>query len=99
MEINYEEPSNTGFTIYSKSGCNNCIKIKTLLKEKNFEFNVIDCDEYIIEDKENFLLFIKQKANQDCKYFPIIFYDGIFIGSYNETIKYIDEKFLSIDDF
>ena len=71
--MEFEKPNETGFTVYTKSGCPNCNKVKILLKEKNFVFNVIDCDEYLIEDKENFLLFIQQTAKQSCKMFPFVF--------------------------
>jgi glutaredoxin len=97
--INFEEPSQNGFTIYSKSGCHNCLKIKSLLKDKNLVFNIIDCDEYLIEDKTNFLLFVKEKAKQECNFFPMVFNDGVFIGGYNETKEYIDKNILSFDDF
>lgn len=99
MESNFEEPSTNGYTIYSKSGCHNCNKVKTLLKDKNLVFNIIDCDEYLIEDKNNFLLFIKEKAKQECKFFPIVFINGVFVGGYNETKEYIDKNILSFDDF
>ena len=46
MEI--PEPKNGEFTVYSKSGCINCVKVKTLLKDKNLKFIVIDCDEYVL---------------------------------------------------
>ena len=36
MEI--EEPLKTGFTVYSKSGCPNCTKVKKLLTEKRVFF-------------------------------------------------------------
>lgn len=52
MEI--ENPSESGFTIYSKSGCSNCIKVKKLLNDKNLKFNLINSDEYLIEDKDFF---------------------------------------------
>jgi glutaredoxin len=48
MEI--EEPLKTGFTVYSKSGCPNCTKVKKLLIEKKLFFVEINCDDYIIED-------------------------------------------------
>ena len=38
MEIQFEYPSKNGFTIYSKSGCHNCSKIKKLLTEKHLFF-------------------------------------------------------------
>ena len=44
MEFQFERPRNNGFSVYSKSGCPNCTKVKKLLKEKNLLFNVIDCD-------------------------------------------------------
>jgi glutaredoxin len=96
MEI--DKPIEKGFTIYSKSGCPNCLKAKGFLKEKNFIINVINCDEYIIEDKEFFLSFIKEIACQEVKLFPMIFYDGKFIGGLNETVSFSDKLLLSFED-
>ena len=96
--MEFEEPIKSGFTIYSKSGCINCSKVKSLLKEKKLIFSVIDCDEYIIENKEDFLLFIKDKANREYKMFPMVFYDGSFIGGYTETQEYTDKLLLSFEE-
>ena len=96
--MEFEKPNKNGFTVYSKSGCPNCNKVKILLKEKNLLFNVVDCDDYLIEDKENFLLFVEQIANQSLKLFPIVFNDTIFIGGLNETKEYIDKLFLSFEE-
>ena len=95
MEI--EEPFKTGFTVYSKSGCPNCTKVKKLLTEKTVFFVEIDCDDYIIEDKEKFLLFIKERANKEYKTFPMVFNDGNFIGGFTETQDYFN-KLLSFDE-
>jgi glutaredoxin len=100
--MEFIEPSILGFTVYSKSGCPNCLKIKSLLKEKNLLFVVVDCDEYILEEKEAFLLFIKNLTcakNEDRFLFPIVFYDKQFIGGYKETCEYIDKLLLSFEDF
>jgi len=96
MEI--ENPSECGFTIYSKSGCPNCIKVKNLLKDNNIIFNLIDSDEYIIEDKDFFLKFIKEISNAEVKSFPIIFYDKKLIGGYSETINFINKLILAFDN-
>ena len=96
MEI--ELPANIGFTIYSKPGCLNCNKIKTLLKEKKMLFKEIMCDEYLIEDKVEFLEFIKNLTQEECKIFPIIFFDGKFVGGYDETLVYIEKKMLTFED-
>lgn len=96
--MNFEEPKISGFTIYSKSGCPNCNKVKTLLNEKNIIFFLVDCDEYIFDHKEKFLLFIKEIANKECKTFPMVFYDNTFVGGYNETQEYVDKLFLSFDE-
>lgn len=95
MEI--EEPFKTGFTVYSKSGCPNCTKVKKLLAEKKVFFIDIDCDDYIIEDKEKFLFFIKERANKEYKTFPMVFNDGNFIGGFTETHDYFN-KLLSFDE-
>jgi glutaredoxin len=96
--MEFTEPNKKGFTIYSKSGCPNCNKVKVLLKEKKLLFTIVDCDEYILEDKELFLLFIKEIANKECKMFPMVFHDGILIGGYKETQEMIEKIFLSFDD-
>jgi glutaredoxin len=96
--MEFVKPSDIDFTIYSKSGCPNCSNIKKILKSKNLFFNVVDCDDYIIEDKVNFLLFIKDLSKREIKQFPIIFHTGNIIGGYNETIDFIDKLFISFED-
>ena len=71
---------------------------KKMLKDKNLIFNVVDCDDYIIEDKENFLLFIKDLSQREIKQFPIIFHDGVIVGGYKETKELLDKLFLSFDN-
>jgi glutaredoxin len=95
--MEFERPIKKGFTIFSKSGCPNCNKVKALLQEKKEYFVVINCDEYIIENKENFLLFIKEISTTDHKIFPFVFHDGFFIGGYQETQKYIDKLLLTFE--
>jgi len=95
MEI--ELPSEIGFTIYSKSGCPNCLKVKKILHENKLSFNIINSDEYILEDKEYFLNFIKELSGIEVKSFPIIFYEKAFIGGYKEIIEIIDELLLAFD--
>jgi len=92
MEI--KKPSNTGFTIYSKSGCINCLKVKKMLQEKKLLYNYIDCDEYLIDKKEDFLLFIKEISSKEVKTFPMVFNDGKYIGGFTETILCIDKLLL-----
>ena len=97
--MEFTEPSSKNYTIYSKSGCLNCNKVKNLLKEKNLIFFVVDCDEYLIENKNDFLFFIKEKTNKEVKTFPMVFDNGKFIGGYSETQDYIDKSTLSFEDY
>lgn len=89
--MDYIEPNEKNFTIYSRSGCHYCTKVKQLLKSKSFFFTIVDCDEYVLEDKENFLNYIKSLTNIEIKGFPMVFYDKIFIGGYNETKEFVDK--------
>lgn len=95
MEIT--EPTEKGFTIYSKSGCINCTSVKRLIKEKNFLLIEINCDEYILENKEEFLTFIENIAETSYKTFPMVFYDGKFIGGLAHTTEFVN-KLLSFED-
>jgi glutaredoxin len=96
--MEFEKPNKLGFTIYSKSGCSFCLKAKAVLKEKNLLFNIIDCDEYILEDKPSFLAFINEMSDKEVTSFPIIFYECKFIGGYSEIIHFIDKLLLSFDE-
>ena len=97
--MEFSAPLKNGFTIYSKSGCYNCIKVKTLLADAKYEFVVIDCDDYLFEDKEGFLLFIKERAKKEHKTFPMVFIDGQFIGGFIETQQWVNKDSCFNDDF
>lgn len=94
--MEFPSPQKGIINVYSKSGCINCTKVKTLLKEKNMAFDVIDCDEFILENKEEFLLFMQKLIGKEYKIFPMVFDNDIFIGGYNETNNYIS-KILEFD--
>jgi len=103
MEI--PEPETVGFTVYSKSGCPNCNKVKALLKEKNLLFKVVDCDEFLLEDKPEFLSFMKSQMNKTNSimdetpiFFPIVFSDNRHVGGYKETVSFLEKLFLSYED-
>jgi glutaredoxin len=102
--MNYSdiEPSKNGVTVYSKSGCHNCINVKNLLNHykkthSDIEFNIVDCDEYLIEDKVGFLSFIQNKANEERKIFPIVFINEKLIGGFTETKKYFEKTYLDFE--
>lgn len=88
-ELNYIPPYQTDFTIYTKSGCKFCTEAKKLLKINKLEYKIIDCDEYLLENKEHFLYFIQTISGQKVKTFPIVFFNSKFIGGYIETDKFI----------
>lgn len=87
--MEFESPSKTGFTIYSKSGCSNCTSIKNFLQDNKLEYSIIDCDEYLIEERNNFLEFIENICQKEVNTFPMVFFDGKFVGGYKETKEYI----------
>ena len=93
MYMNFTQPSLKGFTVYTKHDCKFCIMIKEFFNEKSINFQVINCDDYLKENKESFLLFIKNKANKEWNTFPIVFYNDIFIGGFTDTLKYFEQNF------
>ena len=86
------QPSTTCYTIYSKSGCPNCKKVKDLLEVKQIQFIVIDCDEYLLESRSGFLLFIMNLTSQEWKTFPIVFNkNSQLIGGFLDTKLYLEK--------
>lgn len=89
--MEYTTPNEKDFTIYSRSGCHYCTKVKQLLKSKSYIFSIVDCDEYVLEDKEGFLNYMKSFTNKEIKGFPMVLYNKTFIGGYNETKDFVDK--------
>jgi len=87
--MEFELPSELGYTIYSKSGCKFCTKLKNILKNNQIPFRIIDCDDYLVEDKEQFILFMKQFTKRNFVSFPILFNDKVCIGDYNKSLQHL----------
>lgn len=97
---NIIKPKQGEYTIYSKSGCPNCVKVKEMLTKEKIAFKVVDCDTYILDCKEELLGFIKTKADCDWNTFPMVFDDNCkFIGGYKDTIVHIERLLEFSDDF
>jgi glutaredoxin len=96
--VEYIKPSETCYTIYSKSGCLNCTKVKELLQIHKIQFVIINCDEYLLTNKTAFLDFIMNLISREWKTFPIVFNtNSQFIGCFTDTKEYL-EKLLEFDE-
>jgi glutaredoxin len=95
----FEYPEINKYTIYSKSGCKNCINVKKMLNDVNCEIKIINCDDFLIEDREVFLSTMKSIAQKDVKTFPMVFdKDKNFIGGYTETQNYISKNYINFEN-
>jgi glutaredoxin len=79
------------FTIYSKSGCLYCILAKNLFTNNNYNYVVVDCDKWLIDQKTEFINFLSTYAKKDITTFPVIFDGENYIGGYQDIKKYIEE--------
>lgn len=92
-------PKSNELTIYSKSGCINCNNVKKLLKDRQIGFTIIDCDDFLFDDKVYFLNFIKVNSGLEWKTFPMVFHGKRFIGGFLETATYLDKLLDFISEF
>ena len=97
--MNIKSPSKTNFTVYSKTGCKFCNYVKNLLMQYNFTFNEINCDSYLNENKTFFLNYIENISGTAYKTFPMVFYNGEFVGGFTETKIFIEKLNLNFDEF
>ena len=88
--MEFTKPLTSGFTIYTKTGCPYCDKAKDLLKNEKIVL-IVNCDDYLIKDKEVFLKFIEKIAGIQHRTFPMVFKDGEFIGGFTEIKSYYDK--------
>ena len=93
--MKYQEPHSDIYTIYTKSNCKYCTLTKEFLINENII--IINCDEYLENNKNNFLDFIKNLTDIEYKTFPIIFFDKKFIGGYSEILNYEKNKINSLN--
>lgn len=98
--MNVPRPANDSYTIYSKSGCLNCTKAKVLLQNEPVPPLYVNCDEFLLEDKQEFLNLMKSLIGYEYKIFPMIFKNGRFIGGYAKTQEFYEQsKIVANGDF
>ena len=85
-----DAPTDQGYTIYSRSGCCNCDKAKKKIEEAKRPLLYINCDDELIEDRESCLTNLKLYAGKQITQFPVIFFDGEFIGSWKELSLHLE---------
>ena len=78
-------PQKTGYTIYTKSKCNYCDKVKELFADGSYNGITplfINCDSFLEEEdtKKNFLIDIEKYVGKPHKTFPMVFKNGLFVG-------------------
>lgn len=90
--MEFTNPSESGYTIYTKSRCPFCTKAKVLLENENK--TIVDCDEYLSDgDKKlHFLQFMEDLIGKPYRTFPMIFKHGVFIGGFSETKVYYEKS-------
>ena len=72
------------FILIVITGCSYCEKVKELLQSDNP--SIINCDEYLANDKEGFLSWVElQTGGIKHRTFPMVFHEGKFIGGFTET--------------
>ena len=89
-------PREMGWTVYTKSNCVYCERAKTLLENNSVYIN---CDGWLVDHKEQFLNHMKYQIGREYKLFPMIFYNGTFIGGYTETKEYIEKMVTFSEEF
>jgi glutaredoxin len=92
MIKNFTYPNDKLWTIYTKSNCDYCTKVKKLLKLNDISCVVVDSDEYIqdTKSKELFLSQMEYIIGKKYRTFPMVFNGTNFIGGFTDTENYID---------
>ena len=89
----FTEPVAKGYTIYTKPGCPYCVRVKNLLETQGvINITLVQCEEYLLEARDEFLAFIAARAGKEYKTFPMVFEDGKFIGGFMDTKTHLDKK-------
>ena len=68
------------YVIYTKTGCEDCEKVKSLLSSE--EKIIINCDLLIKNNRQEFIKSMELKTRIPFRQFPLVFKDDIYIGGY-----------------
>ena len=90
-------PSATGYTIYSKSECVYCERVKLILEHE--KVTVYSCDEMLDRDRNGFLAHMDSLTERVHRTFPFVFHNGVFIGGCDDTKTYLASQVLFSEDF
>ena len=98
--MDFPEPSLISYTVYSKKECINCTRVKVLIegddedvwKNNTTYLTVHECDEYLKTSREEFIRFMTKKTGTEIKSFPIVFFNGEYVGGFAETKQFIEKR-------
>lgn len=71
--------------ILTRKDCKYCEKAKKLLKSSGYVYT----EQEIVDENKNSIYQIIDKYTNSYRYFPVIFYNGTFIGGYSELEKFL----------
>jgi glutaredoxin len=93
----FESSSFKKVTVYSKSGCNDCEKVKMYLEDlvENGQLDcndiaVINCDVQLLTNREQFVSEMMKMTGKTMVVFPLVFVNGQFIGGFKSTLSTFD---------
>jgi glutaredoxin len=88
--MSFPLPEKIGFTVYSKSDCIFCTRAKNILQNQRDPMTLINCDVFLETNRDGFLAFIHNLSGKSHRTFPVVFYDGAYIGGFTELKMHLD---------
>lgn len=94
--MSFMEISNTDnlYTVFTKKNCPYCDKIKRLMLESGETVKFVECDVLLNRNKILFLNLMKTKIQRDNITFPIVFYEGNYVGGCDDYEREIQRRLL-----
>ena len=103
IQIQLIKPIQSHWTIYTKTNCIYCDRVKNLLGGESV-ITFVNCDDWL-KNYETTQLFLNQMKNiigYEYRTFPMVFRNNNFVGGFNETNDYLNSQKKNIcftDDF
>jgi|TARA_B110000091_G_scaffold183193_1_gene201735 glutaredoxin len=79
-------PFDNGYFMYTKSNCKWC----QLAKEKLPSVVGYNVDKHLTTDKQDFLKKVAEISGAEPTTFPMVFYNGIFLGGCTESLQHLE---------
>ena len=92
--MEFVQPEQEGYTVFTKRECGDCEKVKALFQSKQIKYVAKECDDYLVgATRASFIQHLQHLMHAVTPVrFPLVFANGAFIGGFVATRQHLEDE-------